>query len=109
MDCANQALLLASIAYRATRSIDPAGKRRFGYVSTAPDRGQQVFPAHHTLTIINQKQKKIEHLRFDMLQAPSSAQFPPIPVNGIVFENEQQFRGPSHATASRFNPTALPA
>jgi len=37
MDRANQALLLAGIAYRPPRSIDPAGKRRFGYVSTAPD------------------------------------------------------------------------
>jgi len=109
MDCANQALLLASIAYRATRSIDPAGKRRFGYVSTAPDRGQQVFPAHHTPAVINQKQEKIEYLWFDMLQAPSSAQFPPMPVKGIIFKNEQQLRRPSSTTASRFNPTPLPA
>jgi len=76
----NQALLLAGIAYRPTRGMDPAGKRRFGYVSTAPDRGQQVLPAHHTLAVINQKEKKIEYLRLDMLQAPSSAQFPPMPV-----------------------------
>jgi hypothetical protein len=38
-----------------------------------PHRGQQVFPAHHTLAVINQKEKKIEYLWFDMLQAPSSA------------------------------------
>jgi hypothetical protein len=109
MDCANQALLLAGIAYRPPRSIDPAGKRRFGYVSTAPDRGQQVFPAHHTFAVVNQKQEKIEDLRFDMLQVPSSAQFAPMAVKGIGLENEQQLRRPSRATASRFDPTALPA
>jgi hypothetical protein len=109
VDCTNQALLLASIAYRPTRSVDPAGERGFGYVSTTPDRGQQVFPAHHALAVINQKEEKIEYLRLDMLQAPSSAQFPPMPVKGIVFENEQHLRRPSCATSSRFNPTALPA
>jgi hypothetical protein len=97
MDCANQTLLLASIAYRPTRSIDPAGKRRIGHRSTAPDRGQQVVLAHHALAVVNQEQKKIEDLRLDMLQAPSSAQFPPMPVQGVVFENKQQLTRPPAA------------
>jgi hypothetical protein len=37
-----------------------------------------------------------------MLQVPSSAQFPPMPVKGIAFESEQQLTR-SSATASRFN------
>src|SRR5215813_13241573 len=32
-----------------------------------------------------------------------------MPVNGTVFENEQQLRYPSRATASHVNPRALPA
>jgi hypothetical protein len=38
-----------------------------------PHRGEQVFSAHYPLAVINQKEKKIEYLWFDMLQAPSSA------------------------------------
>jgi hypothetical protein len=94
MDGANQALLLASVAYRPARSTDPAGKRRFGHGSTTPDRGQQVVFAHHTFTGINQKQEKIEYLGFDSLQDPSSAQLAPMPVNGIVFEYKQQLMRP---------------
>jgi hypothetical protein len=90
MDGANQALLLASVADRSTRSIDPAGKRRFGHSSATPDRGQQVVLAHYTFAVIDQKQEKIENLRFDSQQPPSSAQLPPMSVNGIVFENQQQ-------------------
>src|SRR5262249_708940 len=94
VDGANQALLLASIAYRPTHSIDAAVKRRFGHGSTAPDRGQQVLPAHHTVAVINQKHEKIESLRFDVLKAWPAAQFPPTAVNGIVFENEQHLARP---------------
>jgi hypothetical protein len=109
MDGANQALLLASVAYRPARSIDPAGKRRFGHDSTTPDRGQQVVLAHHTFAVINQKQEKIEYLRFDSLQAPSSAQLAPMPVNGIVFENKQQLTRPEAARPPHiFNPYGTP-
>jgi hypothetical protein len=110
MDGANQALLLASVAYGPARSIDPAGKRRFGHGSTTPDRGQQVVLAHHTFAVINQKQEKIEYLRFDSLQNPSSAQLAPMPVNGIVFENKQQLtRVQAERPPRIFGPTALPA
>src|SRR5262245_64404512 len=109
MDGANQALLLASVAYRPARSIDPAGKRRFGHGSATPDRGQQVVLAHHTFAVINQKQEKIEYLRFDSLQAPSSAQLAPMPVNGIVFENKQQLTRPyAERPASYFRSYGTP-
>jgi hypothetical protein len=108
VDGTNQALVLASIAYRPTHSIDAAGKRRFGHGSTAPDRGQQVLPAHHTFAVIDQKQEKIEYLRFDMPQAPSSAQFPPTAVNGIVFENEQQLARPQPRDRVAFQPYGTP-
>src|SRR5262249_55273396 len=103
MDGANQALLLASVADRPTRSIDPAGKRRFRHSSATPDRGQQVVLAHYTFAVINQKQEKIENLRFDSLQAPSSPQPPPMSVNGIVFENQQQFTRPQAARPPRIS------
>src|SRR5262245_59322681 len=101
MDGANQALLRARVAYRPARSIDPAGKRRFGHGSATPDRGQQVLPAHHTFAVINQKQEKIEYLRFDLPQAPSLTQLSPMPIKGIVFENKQQTDAPpGRATVS---------
>jgi len=103
-----QALLLASIAYRPTHSIDAAVKRRFGHGSTAPDRGQQVLPAHHTFAVINQKQEKIEYLRFDALKAWPAAQFPPKAVNGIVFENEQHLARPQPRDRVAFKPYGTP-
>jgi hypothetical protein len=108
MDGANQALLLASVADRPTRSIDPAGKRRFRHSSATPDRGQQVVLAHYTFAVINQKQEKIENLRFDSLQAPSSAQLPPMSVNGIVFENQQQLTRPQARDRVAFQPYGTP-
>ena len=108
MDGANQALLLAGIAYRPTHSIDAAVKRRFGHDSTAPDRGQQVVPAHHTFAVINQKQEKIEYLRFDVLKGWPAAQFPPTAVNGIVFESEQQLARPQPRDRVAFQPYGTP-
>src|SRR5262249_38527451 len=66
--------------------------------------GQQVVLAHYTFAVINQKQEKIENLRFDSLQAPSSAQLPPMSVNGIVFENQQQLTRPQAARPPRISP-----
>src|SRR5262249_18962371 len=108
MEGANQALLLASVADRPTRSIDPAGKRRFRHGSATPDRGQQIVLAHYTFAVINQKQEKIKNLRFDLLQVPSSAQLPPMSVNGIVFENQQQLSVPSPRDRLIFQPYGTP-
>src|SRR5215472_7844062 len=44
-----------------------------------------------------------------MPQAPALAQFPPMPVKRVTFQNEQQLRLPSPSAVSDSNPTALPA
>src|SRR5262249_16150979 len=76
--------------------------------SATPDRGQQVLPAHHTFAVINQKQEKIEYLRFDLPQAPSSTQLPAMPIKGIVFENKQQLTRPQAVQPCRFQPYGTP-
>jgi hypothetical protein len=60
----DEALLLAGVAHRPTRSVDPAGERRVGHNPPAPDRGEQIVLAHHPFAVADKKQQKIEHLRF---------------------------------------------
>src|SRR5262245_3777921 len=97
----DQALLLAGVAHRPTRGIDPAGERRFRHGSPAPYRRKQVVPAYDPVSVADQKYEKIEHLRFYRQQSRSATELPSIRVEGIIFEQKQQVSALSKRPTSR--------
>jgi hypothetical protein len=63
--CANEALLLAVVANRAARRIDPRAQCRFRDDPSFPHRSKQVVLGDNALAVADQVFEKVKNLRLE--------------------------------------------
>ena len=63
---ADQFLVLPSIPDRLARGVDAANDGPIGNNPAAPDRRNEVFLADDTITVLQEVNEQIEHLRLDL-------------------------------------------
>jgi len=83
-------LSLAIVADRGSRRVDPAGHRRVGDGTAAPDPGNQIVLADHTVAVLDQIDQQVEHLRLDSDALARAMQFAPVGVERAIHEAKQQ-------------------
>jgi hypothetical protein len=71
--------------------IDAAVECRIRHGAAAPDRCDEIVPAHHTVTILQEIVQEIEHLRLDRNQRRTAAQFSPLYVKNVIGKSKLQF------------------
>jgi hypothetical protein len=71
-DGPNQPLLIATVADRFAGGVDPAVKSRVRHDPAAPNRSDKIVLANHAITVLDEIQQQVEHLRLkrDELSAP---------------------------------------
>ena len=85
---ADEFLLLAAVADRAPRRVDPLGHGRVRDDPTVPDCRQQIILADHAIPVADHVQQQVEHLRLDRHQVAAAAQLAPIRIEGAIAEQE---------------------
>jgi hypothetical protein len=83
-DGADEALLVAAVTERPPRGVDAAGQCRFRHDPSAPDCGDQVVLADDAVATLQEVDQEVEHQRL------AAAQLPPLDVERIVAEQEEQ-------------------
>jgi hypothetical protein len=99
--------VLTRVPYHPPDSVDATTQSRFRNDPAAPDRGEQIILAHHPITVANQKDQKIEHLRLDRNQCRIAAKLSPSGVENIVFKSIQHF--PARSDRNGPPPRASPS
>src|ERR1700720_2396402 len=74
---ANEALLLAAVADRAARGIDPRAQRRFRDDPRVPHRTQQIVLADDAFAVADRVFEGVENLRLKRDQRPAAPQLAP--------------------------------
>jgi hypothetical protein len=71
-DGPNQPLLIATVADRFAGGVDTAVKSRVRHNPAAPNRSDKIVLANHAITVLDEIQQQVEHLRLkrDELSAP---------------------------------------
>ena len=64
-DGADHGLVLAAVADRLARGVDPAGQRQFRHDAAVPHRLDQIVLGDDVVAIFDQVNQEIEHLRLD--------------------------------------------
>lgn len=87
-DGTDEALLLAVIADRASRGVDPAVECRVRDNPSTPHQRNQVVPGDDAIAIFQQMNQQVEHLRLHRDQMAVTAQLTTIGVEDVVVEVE---------------------
>ena len=77
MQRANEALVVAAVAERAPCRADAGAQRRLRNDAALPDRVEQLVLADRSITVANEIDKQVEHLRFDVNDRAGAPQLLP--------------------------------
>jgi len=97
--CADEPLLPTRVANNPSGGVDATAQSRFRNDPATPDRGEQIVLAHHPITVADQKDQEVEHLRLDRSQRRIAAELSPSGVENTVFKSIQHF--PAHSDRNR--------
>ena len=81
-NCANERLVLATVADGFSCGVDAAGQCRIRHDPAAPDRRDEVILGNDAAAVLNQIDQEVEYLRLDGDALRTTAQFPPISNRG---------------------------
>ena len=87
----DQPLIFAVVAYRASRSIDTAGERRFRNDPPAPYGREHLVLADDPVAVAEQKFQQVEHLRLELDDKFPFTQLALVPVESVIVENVNHF------------------
>ena len=83
-DGADHGLILAAVADRLARGVDPARQRRFGDDAAVPDRLDQIVLGDDVVAVFDQVNQQIEHLRLDRDALAAAGQFAEVDIEHMV-------------------------
>ena len=83
-NCANERLVLATVADGFSCGVDAAGQCRIRHDPAAPDRRDEVILGNDAAAVLNQIDQEVEYLRLDGDALRTTAQFPPISVKCMI-------------------------
>ena len=83
-DGADHGLILAAVADRLARGIDPARQGGLGDDAAVPDRLDQIVLADDVVAIFDQVNQQIEHLRLDRHALAAAGQFAKVDIKHMV-------------------------
>ena len=83
-DRADHGLILAGVADRLSRGIDPAGQCGFGDRAAAPNPLDQIVLGDDTLAALDQIGQQVEYLRFDGHGFAAARQLPKIRIKYTI-------------------------
>src|SRR4029453_1345082 len=91
-DGPNQPLLIATVADRFARGVDTAVESRVRHDPAAPNRSDKIVLANNAVTVLDEIQQQVEHLRLkrDKLRAPPK--LPAIRIEYLVFKAKLHVR-----------------
>src|SRR5215467_13225828 len=81
---ADQPLVLAAVADRLPRGVDPTGQRRLRDDPSLPDFFNQIVLADDAITVLDQIDQEIEYLRLDGNPFAAAGKLPPIAVKYVI-------------------------
>src|SRR5215467_12707186 len=81
-------LNVSVVANRFACGVDPACQRRIRYDAAAPDRRDQVVLAHHAVSVLDQVDQQVEHLRLQSNQLGASPKLSAICIKYMIFKEE---------------------
>src|SRR5262249_39415565 len=87
---ANEALIVATVAERATRRADARAERRFRDDTALPDRVEQLVLGDDSIPVSHEMNEQIEHLRLDVDDCAGAPQLVPCPIDLEIGESEVQ-------------------
>src|SRR4029453_4221493 len=91
-DGPNQPLLIATVADRFAGGIDTAVKSRVRHDSAAPNRSDKIVLANHAITVLDEIQQQVEHLRLKRDELRSPPKLPAIRIEYLVFKAKLHLR-----------------
>src|SRR4029453_9287082 len=91
-DGPNQPLLIATVAERFAGGVDPAVKSRVRHDPAAPNRSDKIVLAHHAITVLDQIQQQVEHLRLKRDELSAPPKLPAIRIEYLVFKAKLHVR-----------------
>ena len=83
-DGADHGLILAAVADRLARGVDPARQRRFGDDAAVPDRLDQIVLGDDAVAVFDQMNQQIEHLRLDRDALAAAGQLAEVGIKHMV-------------------------
>jgi hypothetical protein len=95
----DQLLVLAAVANRLARSVDPAGQGRIRDNAAAPDRGYEVVLAHDPVAVLHQVDQQVEHLRLNGNRPGAAPQLAPVRVKCVAAKEKLHVDGPGRIEA----------
>src|SRR3989442_1740277 len=87
-DGADEFLLFSLVSDGVPRGIDSTAQGGIRDDSSLPDRRQQIILAHDVISVPDQVQEEIEHLRFDLHHSAAVTQLAASWVESIIAEQE---------------------
>ena len=81
---ADHDLILAAVADRPARGIDPARQGRFGDDAAIPHRLDQIVLGDDVVAVFDQMNQEIEHLRFDRHAFAAAGQLAKVDIKHMV-------------------------
>jgi hypothetical protein len=91
---AKEALLLAAVADRIARRIDPRAQCRFRDDPPLPHRSQQIVLADDALAVADRVFEEVKNLRLEGDQRAAAAQLAPRGIQGEIFKGVEQCTAP---------------
>ena len=88
----NQPLLIATVADRFARGVDTAVKSRVRHDPAAPNRSDKVVLANHAITVLDEIQQQVEHLRLKRDEPRVPPKLPTIRIEYLVFKAKLHVR-----------------
>src|SRR5262252_2159921 len=85
---ADHFLNVSIVTNRFACGIDPACQGRIRYDAAAPDRCDQVVLAHDTVSVLDQVDQQVEHLRLQSNQQRATPKLSSIHVKYMIFKEE---------------------
>ncbi len=81
---ADHGLILAAVADRLARGVDPARQRGFGDDAAVPHRLDQIVLGDDVVAILDQVNQEIEHLRLDRDALAAAGQLAEVDIEHMV-------------------------
>ena len=83
-DGSDQLLVLAGVAERLPRGINPTAQRCIGNNTALPDRRDEIVFADNALMILDEEDQYVEHLRLDIDRLAVAAQFTSVGIKYMI-------------------------
>ena len=91
---ADHDLILAAVADRPARRVDPARQRGFGDDAAIPDRLDQIVLGDDVVAVFDQVNQQVEDFRPNRNNLRPPGELPPVRVKHAVSEHKMHFGAP---------------